>query len=109
MLALIGTPEATAADADRGQALSAQCVACHGPRGVSSHPLFPHLAGQPAGYLQRQLEAFRNGERHHPLMMPIAESLTTEDIDDLAAHYSRLGPLANGTRDARRQAPVPAD
>lgn len=71
-----------------------QCVACHGMSGISSNPLFPHLAGQQAGYLQRQLEAFRDGERYNPLMTPVARSLSDAEVRALAEHFSRLGPLA---------------
>lgn len=61
---------------------------------MAPNPTFPHLAGQNAGYLQQQLLRFRSGERYHPVMSPIAESLNDHDIDELAVFYSRLGPLA---------------
>lgn len=78
-----------------GRAKSSGCVACHGVAGVSPNPVFPHLAGQNAAYLELQLEHFRSGQRYHPLMTPIAESLSREDVRDLAEYYSRLGPLAD--------------
>lgn len=81
----------------RGQMKALQCVACHGPIGVSSNPMFPHIAGQNASYLEIQLENFRTGERYHPLMTPVAESLSRQDVVDLAAYFSRIGgegPLA---------------
>lgn len=81
-------------DFARGEARSAMCVACHGPRGISANPTFPHLAGQHAAYLETQLEHFKSGERRHPLMSPVAESLSARDIRDLAFYFSRIGPLA---------------
>lgn len=98
LLALNGLllPALTAGqDAARGEARSADCVACHGARGVSPNPTFPHLAGQNAAYLEIQLENFRNGTRYHPLMSPVAESLSASDIEDLAVYFSRIGPLAD--------------
>jgi cytochrome c553 len=83
-----------ASDAERGQNKSAACIACHGAIGISQNPMFPHIAGQQATYLEMQLENFRNGERYHPLMTPIAQSLSAQDIADLAVYYSRIGPLA---------------
>jgi cytochrome c553 len=35
------------------------CGTCHGPRGNSTQPKFPRLAGQNAHYLGTQLKAFR--------------------------------------------------
>lgn len=87
--------EATQQDTERGQTKSAQCIACHGPIGMSPNPMFPHLAGQNATYLQIQLENFRTGERYHPLMTPVAESLSRQDINDLAQYFSSVGPLAD--------------
>lgn len=85
---------ASGQDLDRGARKSLQCVACHGPNGITPNPTFPHIAGQNATYLLLQLENFREGDRYDPLMTPIAESLTDSDIRDLAAYFSRIGPLA---------------
>lgn len=98
-LALLGFLPAQAQDVAEGEAKSADCVACHGVRGVTPNPMFPHLAGQNAAYIELQLEHFRNGERYHPLMTPIAESLTAEDVRNLAAYFSRIGPLADAGRE----------
>lgn len=75
---------------DMGQHKSAQCIACHGARGTTSNPTFPHLAGQNSTYLSLQLRKFRSGERYDPLMSPIAQTLTDEDIHDLAAYYAAI-------------------
>src|SRR5690606_9408661 len=89
-----GGPAAQVEDvAVEGRIKSLQCVACHGPAGVSPNPMFPHLAGQNATYLEIQLERFKSGERYHPLMTPVAQSLSRKDIFELATYYSRIGPL----------------
>ena len=68
------------------------CAACHGAQGRSVSADIPHLAGQRRAYLQKQLKAFRMGERKHDLMEPIARQLSDDDIALLAAFWSRLPP-----------------
>lgn len=75
-----------------GHRKAVQCVACHGMEGVAPNPTFPHLGGQNAAYLAIQLERFRTGERYDPLMTPVAQTLSDQDIQDLAAYYSELRP-----------------
>ncbi len=77
-----------AADIEAGKAKSATCVACHGPAGVSSNPLWPNLAGQHEQYLAKQIKAFRAGTRSDPLMTPMVAALTDADIANLAAYYA---------------------
>ena len=93
--AAISANAAHAGDVASGRAKSAQCVACHGLEGVAPNPTFPHLAGQNAAYLQIQLESFRGGERYHALMTPVAQSLSDEDMADLATYFSSIGPLSS--------------
>lgn len=85
---------ATAQLNDRDRfAPSARCVACHGVTGIAQNPTFPHLAGQNAAYLELQLERFRNGQRYDPLMTPIAQSLTAEELPALARYFEALRGL----------------
>ncbi|MBL29125.1 MAG: cytochrome C [Rhodospirillaceae bacterium] len=77
-------------DSGRGLEKSMQCVACHGYGGVTDNPTFPNLAGQNAGYLSLQLEHFRSGKRYDPVMSPIAQTLSDDDIADLAAYFGGL-------------------
>jgi len=95
-MALLLSMGAAGADdrAGQGRQKAAQCVACHGLQGFAPNPTFPHLAGQNAAYLEVQLRQFRAGERYHPLMTPVAETLSDQDIDELAAYYSELGALS---------------
>ena len=93
LVALLLPPLPSAANPlERGKAKAAQCAACHGPGGIAANPMFPNLAGQNEIYLQMQLDKFRSGDRDHPLMSPVAETLTPEDIADLAAYFSSLDP-----------------
>jgi len=90
-LLLMGTTvSAVAGDAAAGQAKSAVCAGCHGPKGISIAPIYPNLAGQKEAYLVAQLKAFRDGSRANAIMAPMAKPLSDADIDNLAAHYSSL-------------------
>lgn len=91
--------DASEGAAARGEAKSLECVACHGPAGVSPNPTFPHLAGQNATYLQMQLDHFQSGKRYHPLMTPVAKSLSTRDMADLAIYFSRIGQASHGAEE----------
>lgn len=64
------------------------CAACHGADGKATQPVYPHLAGQYASYLEQALREYRAGTRKNPLMGPQAASLTDADIEQLAAYYA---------------------
>ncbi len=61
-VAVVGGP-AQAADVEAGKAKAAVCAACHGGRRKALIPNYPHLAGQNAAYLVKQLKAFKDGSR----------------------------------------------
>lgn len=63
------------------------CVACHGADGIGKAPQYPNLAGQKATYLEKQLKAFRSGERKDPNMSAMAKPLSDDDIAELAAYF----------------------
>lgn len=77
-------------DPQAGKAQAVNCIGCHGSDGMSPNDIWPHLAGQNAAYLARQLRAYRSGKRSDPIMMTFARALTDQDIADLAAYYSSL-------------------
>jgi len=84
------TGDAARADGDpeAGREKSQVCQACHGERGISVDPTYPHLAGQYADYLEYSLRRYRSGERENVLMNPMSANLTDQDIEDLAAWYA---------------------
>ncbi|CAB1276878.1 c-type cytochrome [Candidatus Nitrosacidococcus tergens] len=71
-----------------GKDKSVACQSCHGEDGNSESPEFPNLAGQNARYIQKQLEDFKSKARENPIMSPMAEALSDEDIADLAVYFS---------------------
>jgi cytochrome c553 len=82
--------DAAAQDLAAGRRKAVACQACHGLDGLAKLPDAPHLAGQPAGYLARELRAYRAGTRRNEVMSVAAKSLSDEDIRDLAAYYSAI-------------------
>ena len=74
-----------------GKAKAAQvCVACHGADGNKpSTPDQPILGGQHYDYLVRALSDYKTGARANPIMKGFAATLSTQDIEDLAAWFSQ--------------------
>ena len=113
IIAAMGIALATAALADDGnptagkaKAEAAGCFACHGADGIATQnglalsKFVPNLAAQPNLYLQFQLVYFRNGVRKNELMGAMAQSLSDEDVRNLAAYFASLPPP---------KLPLPAD
>lgn len=70
------------------------CAACHGADGKAPMPMYPHLAGQYANYLEHALREYRSGARKNPVMGAQAAGLTDDEIRELAVYYaSQPGPL----------------
>lgn len=71
------------------------CTGCHSPNGAGLAAAgFPHVGGQHADYIKKQLTAFRDGERTNDgdtlVMRTIAAKLSNTDIDALAAYIQGL-------------------
>lgn len=81
---------AEAASVEAGKSKSGVCSACHGSAGNSAIPMYPNLAGQNAGYIVKQLKAFKAGDRVDPTMAPMAAGLSDDDMADLAAYYANF-------------------
>ncbi|CAN5309701.1 N/A [soil metagenome] len=92
-------------DANAGQTKNSMCIGCHGIKGYqSSFPevyKVPMISGQSAGYISAALHEYKKGERKHPTMRNIADSLTEQDIADLAAYYSGHGVVAGAELPAK--------
>src|SRR5262245_50716197 len=79
------------------------CAACHGPKGNSTSPAFPRLAGQQAAYIEAQLTGFHDRTRGDPAaqayMWGMASQLDAQDIKQLAAYYSAQRPVPGTSGD----------
>lgn len=78
-------------DLQKGAALAADvCSACHGESGVSPDPQFPHIAGQSAYAIYKQLHDYKNGARVNEMMAGVVKDLTDDQMADVAAHFAAL-------------------
>ncbi len=75
-------------DAEAGQQKSATCAACHGVDGNSAVAMWPKIAGQHEQYLVRHIQLIKANDRPVPEMYGIAQTLSDQDILDLAAYFS---------------------
>jgi len=77
------------------------CITCHGANGRSTDPNIPNLAGQKVPYMERQILAFRDGEkgletknrhtfRTSKCMGPIAECMRREEMSTLY-YFNSMG------------------
>jgi len=83
---LKGDPEAGRLKADR-----LQCAGCHGiPGWRNAYPVFPipKLGGQHAEYIISALRAYKSGDRNYPPMKASADSMTEQDMADIAAFFA---------------------
>lgn len=86
------------------------CTTCHGAQGrVSAEGYVPRIAGKPAGYLHRQMLAFRDGRRAHEGMARLMAQLTDDYLAELAQHFASLDlPYAVEPDRRARPAATPA-
>lgn len=83
-----------------GQEKTAACGACHGADGNSIVPNFPSLAGQAAGYLEKQITAFKSGSRKDSVMSEQAKVIEDTDIPFIAAYFASQKIVPNAATDA---------
>lgn len=84
-LAVEGNPE-------DGRVKVYTCTGCHGIpnyKNVYPHYSVPKIHNQNYAYIVGALAAYRNGERSHPTMRAQGESMTDQDMADIAAYLSR--------------------
>lgn len=91
---------ASSGDAFRGLLLAKRCDHCHGAEGFSATGSTPNLAGMDKLAVWKQLEDFRSHKRTSRVMEPIAESLSSRDVGDVVAYYSKL-PVFSDPEDNR--------
>lgn len=83
------------------------CVECHGSAGRRTRPVYPLLHGQPAEYLELQLELFRQGARggteYAHLMQHVAPHLTAEQSRAVAHYFASLAVPEAQPKEGTRQ------
>jgi cytochrome c553 len=90
--ALAAAPAAEPAP-DTMQARVLGCAACHGAHGEGTNDdYFPRLAGKPAGYINNQLIAFRDGQRKYPPMNYLLAYLPDAYLKQIAEYFASQHP-----------------
>ena len=95
-LAVPALAQAPAGNADAAKSKISMCTGCHGIPGYKTvYPQVyqvPMITGQQPVYIVNALQAYKSGARSHPSMRGIAQSLSDQDMADLAAYYSSEHP-----------------
>jgi cytochrome c553 len=84
-------PAALKGDPRRGKLISYTCLGCHGIDGYkNAYPMYsvPKLEGQSPDYLAAALHGYRDGDRSHITMHDQAETLSDQDIADIASFFA---------------------
>jgi cytochrome c553 len=104
LLAMVfALPAHAAGSADAGRSKSQVCAGCHGADGNAAIPNYPKLAGQHAGYIVKQLQNFKSGNRQNAIMQGQVANLSQKDMEDIAAYYaSQSIKVGAATDEAKR-------
>jgi len=95
-VALVSSAAFAEGNAEAGKLKAYTCYGCHGiPNYNNAYPSYhvPKLAGQHPEYLAAALQEYKKGERKHPTMSAQAKSLSDQDIEDIAAYFSKAPGL----------------
>lgn len=85
---------AATGDATAGKIKGYTCTGCHGITGWrNAYPSYhvPKIGGQNYDYIVAALTEYKGGQRKHPTMQAQGESLSEQDIRDIAAWISSVG------------------
>jgi len=101
IVALVFAASASAAsatdkgDPKAGHTLVYTCGGCHGVTGYkNAYPSYhvPRVEGKNYDYIVSALNEYKQGQRSHPTMRAQAESLSEQEIHDIAAYLSSIHP-----------------
>ena len=88
-LGMATAPLAVADEAvEYGQYLSSECATCH--RLNAFEGAIPPLGHLPKDYFITAMKEYKDGRRLNPAMVSIANALSDEEIEALAAYYATL-------------------
>ena len=89
MFAFAGVPAHAQDNQANVEAKAQACNACHGQSGSPLDPkTMPIIWGQQTYYIVKQLSDYRNGERQHPIMSPLAKTLQRADLRPIAVYFA---------------------
>lgn len=67
------------------------CTTCHGLDGMRQAPGMPAIGGRDFYDLLANMASFRNGERFHPIMSTLMQTLDEADMADVAEYFAAGG------------------
>ena len=82
------TPEPVLTPAEKGKLLSVVCSNCHGNYGISADVAYPNINGQDTTYFVNALQHYKDGQRRNTIMQVVTDTLSEQDMQDLAAYYA---------------------
>ncbi len=85
-LASIAVPARADDDAVAAKALA--CAICHGQNGTPISANFPIIWGQQGNYLYKELHDFHSGDRKNPVMAPLVQGISLDDLRALANYFA---------------------
>ncbi|HET6545311.1 MAG TPA: cytochrome c [Rhodanobacteraceae bacterium] len=91
----VAASAAPVGDAAAGKTKVYTCGGCHGITGwTNAYPDYhvPRIGGQNYDYIVQALTEYKKGERAHPTMRAQGESLSDQDIRDIATYLSSITP-----------------
>lgn len=97
-IAALGKDAEQASLLEKGKALAAACVKCHGEEGNSKTPGVPSLAGQQPHYLVTAIQEYHRGDRKQAPMEAILRDASRLELESLALYFASRTP-------AQRSAP----
>jgi len=86
-------------DADAGESKAAGCAACHGSDGNSPAAIYPSIAGLGENYLFKQMQDIKSGARAVPEMTGQLDSMSDDDMQDIAAYFAGNSLALTGAKD----------
>jgi cytochrome c553 len=92
VLGLVFSTGQAAGDPAKGTLKAKTCLGCHGVTGYrNAYPAYrvPKLGGQHPEYIVSALKDYASGARQHPTMQVQAESLSEQDMQDIAAFFAQ--------------------
>jgi cytochrome c553 len=85
------------------------CAACHGMNGTPISATFPVIWGQQSNYLYKELHDFHSGDRENPVMAPLVQGITLDQLRAIADYLAaKQWPVKQADGGAAAAAPPEA-
>jgi cytochrome c553 len=89
VIAAISALATTSARAQDDVAMKAlACSTCHGVNGAPISATFPVIWGQQSNYLYKELHDFHSGDRKNPVMAPLVQSISLDELRAIANYIA---------------------